>query len=133
VTTDEHIHHTWTLARDGGDAISIDLWTDGYTVHVDGGPDDGHQDDRGQQAADQLLAKYAAAGYRLVRDYPVNDLAVPDDGDEEPEGADQRPERCPQCGSSDFEYVPNHVADYREGPAWMCAGPSCAWGQWIVA
>jgi hypothetical protein len=131
-TNDEHIHHTWSLTRQAdGDDISIDLWTDGYSVRVDGGPDDGYQDDRGRQAVDQLLAKYRAAGYQLVRDYPVNDLAVPGDDSEELVGADQRPEKCPECGTEDLEHVLNHVADFREGPAWLCTG--CRWGQWIVA
>ncbi|MFJ9101347.1 hypothetical protein ACIRJM_23100 [Streptomyces sp. NPDC102405] len=129
---DDHIQHTWNLTRDSdGDRITIDLWTDGYSVRVDGGPDDGHDDDRGRQAVEQLLAKYTAAGYRLVHDYAVNDPATSDDGDEEPEGADQRPDTCPECGTADLEYVPNHCADFREGPAWLCTG--CRWGQWIVA
>jgi hypothetical protein len=130
--SDDHVLHTWTLTRDSGE-ISIDLWVDGYTVRVDGGPDDGYSSEAGRPAIEELLSKYTAAGYRLVRDYAVNDPASPDDEAEEPEGADQRPDTCPQCDTTDFEYVPNHVTDLREGPAWMCAGPSCGWGQWITA
>jgi hypothetical protein len=36
--TDNHVQHTWHLTNPDGDDISIDLWTDDYTVHVDGGP-----------------------------------------------------------------------------------------------
>ena len=128
-TNDTHVQHTWNLTNPDADEISIDLWTDGYTVRVDGGPDDGHDDDRGQSAVDQLLAKYAAAGYQLVRDYPVNDPAPLDDeaADAEPDG---KPEACPECGSP-VEYVANHCTDMREGEAWLCTG--CRWGQYLVA
>lgn len=129
--TDDNVLHTWALAR-GDDEISIDLWTDGYSVRVDGGPDDGHDDDRGHHAVEALLAKYTAAGYRLVRDYAVNDPATHnDDAEDDLVGADQRPDRCPECGGTGMEHVPYHVTDYREGPAWLCTG--CKWGQWITA
>jgi hypothetical protein len=130
--TDTHIQHTWTLAHDNGDQIIIDLWTDGYSVRVDGGPDDGDEDDRGQQAIDQLLAKYQTAGYQLVRDYAVNDPQphdepVEDDDDAEPDG---RPDECPECGSP-VAYDPRYSDDFREGAAWLCTG--CKWGRWITA
>src|ERR1044072_7927339 len=98
MTTDAQVQHTWNLTHDTSDRISIDLWTDGYSVRVDGGPDDGHEDDRGQQAVEQLLAKYAAPVRRLVRDYAVNDPEpLDDDGgpDAEPDG---KPDKCPECG-----------------------------------
>ncbi len=128
---DDHVQHTWNLTRDtDGDRISIDLWTDGYSVRVDGGPDDGHEDDRGLQAIEQqLLPKYAAAGYRIESSYAVNDPAqLDDDGpDTEPDG---KPGKCPECGSP-VEYEPNHCTDLREGQAWLCTG--CRWGPWVVA
>jgi len=129
--SDDHIQHTWTLTHDTGDEISIDLWTDGYSVRVDGGPDDGDQDERGQQAIDELLAKYQAAGYRLERDYPVNDPQPRDepveDDDAEPDG---RPGECPECGSP-VAYDPRYGDDFREGQAWLCTG--CKWGRWVTA
>jgi hypothetical protein len=127
--TDDHVQHTWHLTHPDGDEITIDLWTDGENVRVDGGPDDGHDDDRGQTAVEQLLAKYATVGYRLVRDYPVNDPAPLDDEapDAEPDG---KPNQCPECGSP-VEYTPNHCSYFREGPAWLCTG--CRWGQYLVA
>jgi hypothetical protein len=128
---DDHVQHTWNLARDAdGDRISIDLWTDGYSVRVDGGPDDGHEDDRGLQVIEQqLLPKYAEAGYRVESSYAVNDPAqLDDDGpDAEPDG---KPDECPECGSA-VEYEPHHCTDLREGQAWLCTG--CRWGQWVVA
>ncbi|MFJ3507842.1 hypothetical protein [Streptomyces luteogriseus] len=127
--TDTHVQHTWQLAHDNGDEITIDLWTDGYSVRVDGGPDDGDDDERGQQAVEQLLAKYTAAGYQPVCDYPVNDTETHDDEAPatEPDG---KPEQCPECGDP-VEYVANHYADFREGEAWLCTG--CRWGQWVTA
>jgi hypothetical protein len=127
-TNDAHVQHTWQLANDTGDEISIDLWTDDYSVRVDGGPDDGLDSEQGRPAIEQLLVKYTAAGYRLVRDYPVNephdsDAEAPDDG----EPAD-KPEACPECGSP-VEWAQNHVADHRQGDAWLCTG--CRWGEWI--
>ncbi|MFF0009555.1 hypothetical protein ACFYQT_39875 [Streptomyces tibetensis] len=132
----DHVQHTWHLTHDNGDEITIDLWTDDYSVRVDGGPDDGHEDERGRDVIEQqLLPKYIAAGYRLTRDYPVNDRESheePAEDDQQPEGADQKPDQCPQCASTDFEYAPNYTRGWREGPAWRCADPSCSWGQWIV-
>ncbi|WP_060905380.1 hypothetical protein [Streptomyces scabiei] len=129
-TDDGHVQHTWNLTHDTGDRISIDLWTDGYTVRVDGGPDDGHHDDRGRQVIEeQLLPKYTAAGYRIDHAYPVNDPEqLDDDGpDDEPDG---KPDACPECGDP-VEYEANHCSDFREGPAWLCTG--CRWGQYLVA
>lgn len=124
-----HVQHTWNLTRDDGDEISIDLWTDGETVRVDGG--DHESADGGRRYVDQLLAKYTAAGYRLVRDYPVNDPeprdVVLEDDDPEPHG---RPEKCPDCGAP-VEYEPRYSDDFREGAAWLCTG--CKWGQWLTA
>jgi hypothetical protein len=128
-TSDVHVQHTWNLTHDNGDTVSIDLWTDGYTVRVDGGPDDGHDDDRGQQAVEELLGKYTAAGYRIDSAYAVNDPEQLDDEgpDDEPDG---KPDACPECGDP-VEYAPNHCSDFREGPAWLCTG--CRWGQYLVA
>ncbi|WP_393075159.1 hypothetical protein [Streptomyces sp. LN704] len=127
---DDHILHTWLLAR-GTDEITIDLWTDGYSVRVDGGPDDGHDSDQGRPAVDRLLAKYTEAGYRIVRDYPVNDPEPHTDAveadDPEPHG---RPEKCPECGSP-VVYEPAYSDDFREGAAWLCTG--CKWGRWLTA
>lgn len=129
---DKHVQHTWNLTRDAdGEELSIDLWTDGETVRVDGGPDDGDEDDRGRTAVEELLAKYTAAGYRLVRDYPVNDPHTPDaDAGEEDEVPADGPEKCPEC-LAPVEYDPNHTSDFREGAAWLCTG--CKWGQYVVA
>lgn len=127
---DDHIQHTWALTHSNGDEISIDLWTDGYTVSVDGGPDDGDQREGGRADVDHLLTKYLANGHRLVRDYAVNDPdqheEPAEDDDPEPDG---RPERCPECGSA-VTYDPRCGDDFREGPAWLCTG--CKWGQWIT-
>jgi hypothetical protein len=127
-TSDDHIQHTWQLA-DTGDELTIDLWTDNDTVRVDGG--DHEHAEGGRPMVDRLLAKYAAAGYRLVRDYPVNDPEVHaepvEDDDPEPDG---RPEKCPDCGAP-VAYDPNYGSDVGEGPAWLCTG--CKWGQWITA
>lgn len=128
---DAHVQHTWNLTHttNPGDEITIDLWTDGETVRVDGGPDDGHNDDRGRYAIEQeLLPKYTAHGYRIESSYAVNDPESRDEAaDAEP--AD-KPEACPECGSP-VEFAPNHVADLHQGDAWLCTG--CRWGQWIVA
>lgn len=126
---DGHVQHTWNLAHPDGSEISIDLWTDGYSVRVDGGPDDGHDDEGGRTAIEErLLPKYAAAGYRVTSSYAVNDPEPHDDeGDEEPDG---KPEKCPECGDP-VEYVANHCTDFREGEAWLCTG--CRWGQWLTA
>src|ERR1044072_2056806 len=59
MTTDAQVQHTWNLTHDTNDRISIDLWTDGYSVRVDGGPDDGHEDDRGRRAGEERLAPHA--------------------------------------------------------------------------
>ena len=128
-TDDAHVQHTWSLTRDDGDEISIDLWTDGETVRVDGG--DHEAADGGRHYVDQLIAKYTAAGYRIERDYPVNDPEPREepveDDDPEPHG---RPEKCPDCGAA-VEYEPRYSDDFREGAAWLCTG--CKWGQWLTA
>lgn len=128
---DTHIQHTWTLTSTHSDDISIDLWTDDYTVRIDGGPNDGEQREGGRADVDHLLAKYKAAGYRLVRDYPVNDPEPRDepvvDEDPEPHG---RPEECPEC-LAPVGYEPRHSDGFREGAAWLCTG--CRWGQWLTA
>lgn len=126
---DAHIQHTWQLAHTNGDEITIDLWTDGYTVRVDGG--DHESGDGGRRYVDRLLAKYQAAGYQAVRDYAVNEPephAEPVEADDpEPDG---RPEKCPDCGAP-VEYQARYGDDFREGPAWLCTG--CKWGQWLTA
>lgn len=127
---DSHVQHTWNLTRGPGDEITIDLWTDGETVRVHGGPDDGHDNDRGRYGIEQqLLPKYAAHGYQVDSSYPVNDPEPHDDEAPSAEPAD-KPEACPECGSP-VEYAPNHVADHQQGDAWLCTG--CRWGQWIPA
>lgn len=128
--SDDHVQHTWNLANADGDEIGIDLWTDGYSVRVHGGPDDGDEDEGGRPAIEErLLPKYAAAGYRVTSSYAVNDPESHDD--EEPAAEpDGKPEACPECGSP-VEYVANHCSDFGEGEAWLCTG--CRWGQWITA
>lgn len=128
--TDEHVQHTWNLTRDtDGDEISIDLWTDGYSVRVDGG--DGEACESGRKSVEELLEKYAAAGYRVQSAYAVNDpepVKEPvEDDDPEPHG---RPQQCPDCGAS-VTYEPRYSDDFREGAAWLCTG--CKWGQWLTA
>ncbi len=126
---DAHVQHTWQLTHPQHGEISIDLWTDGYSVRVDGGPDDGHDSEGGRPDVDQLIAKYQAAGYRLVRDYAVNDAEdTTADEPEDDEPAD-KPDGCPECGSP-VEHASNHVADHRQGDAWLCTG--CRWGEWIA-
>ena len=130
MSDDAHVQHTWNLTNDAGDRITIDLWTDGYSVRVHGGPDDGHDDEGGRQVIEQqLLPKYRVAGYRVESSYVVSDPESHDDEepDEEPDG---KPEACPECGSP-VEYVPNHADGFREGPAWLCTG--CRWGEWVTA
>ena len=130
MSDDDHVQHTWNLTHHNGDTITIDLWTDGSTVRVHGGPDDGHDDDRGRYAIEQqLLPKYQAHGYRVESSYAVNDPAARDDEStaEEPDG---KPAACPECGDP-VEYVAKHCSDFREGEAWLCTG--CRWGQWLTA
>ena len=128
---DAHIQHTWQLTHPADGEISIDLWTDGYTVRVDGGPDDGDSSEGGRQAIERLIAKYTAVGYQVTRDYPVNDPQPHDepveDDEPEPHG---RPEKCPDCGAP-VVYEPRYSDDFREGAAWLCTG--CKWGQWLTA
>ena len=131
--TDDHIQHVWNLTHPDGNELTIELWTDDYTVRVHGGPDDGEDDDRGRKAVDELLARYTAAGWRTDSEYAVNDLCNPDDEPVQGPDLDSRPDECPQCGSRAFEYVPNHVTDLREGEAWLCGGPACAWGRYVTA
>lgn len=124
---DSHVQHTWHLAR-GGEEVTIDLWTDNDTVRVDGGDDEATEG--GRPAVERLLAKYTAAGYRLQRDYAVNDAETHDEpvDDDVP---DHKPEQCPECTSTTFDYAYNHVVDFRQGDAWLCTG--CKWGQWVTA
>lgn len=131
IDTDAHVQHTWQLTHPDNDEITIDLWTDGYTVTIDGGPDDGDQREGGRADIDHLLTKYQANGFRLARDYTVNDPAPRGDvvEDEEPEPAG-RPEKCPDCGGS-VVYESRHGDDFGEGAAWLCTG--CKWGQWLTA
>lgn len=127
IDQDDHVQHTWNLTRHSDkDTITIDLWTDGENVRVDGG--DHEACDIGPEYVDELLTKYQALGYTLISDYDVNDPYSADaeaSGDAEP---DDKPEACPECGST-VEYAQNHVADLRQGDAWLCTG--CRWGQWI--
>ena len=126
---DDHIQHTWNLTHPTSDPVTIDLWRDDETVRVDGG--EGEHTDRGRKDVDRLIAKYQAAGYHVASNYPVNDphdLSADEPEAEEPDG---KPEVCPECGATDFDFAPNHVADLREGDAWLCTG--CRWGQWATA
>ncbi|MEU0656149.1 hypothetical protein ABZ485_28425 [Streptomyces albogriseolus] len=130
-TDDSHVQHTWNLTRAAdGDEIHIELWTDGYSVRVDGG--DGEDSEGGKTAVDELIAKYEAAGYRQTRDYPVNDPqpAIDADAAEESTEPDGKPDACPECGSP-VEFEPRYVTDVREGDAWLCTG--CRWGRFVTA
>lgn len=130
---DAHVQHTWTLTRSGAEPISIDLWTDGYSVRVDGGPDDGLDSELGRAYIEtELLPRYTMAGYTVSSNYAVNDPADHTEEYEEGPDLDSRPGSCPQCASKSFEYVDNHVTDFREGAAWLCNGPSCAWGVYVT-
>ncbi|WP_162603846.1 hypothetical protein [Streptomyces sp. CS014] len=127
---DAHVQHQWILTHpdDTRDDVHIELWTDDYTVRVDGG--DGEDSEQGRPAVNALLAKYRAAGYRVAHDYPVNDPATEAEECPEPPLAEpaDRPEKCPECGS-EIEYQAEHAAHGRSGPAWLCLG--CRWGEWI--
>ncbi|MFF4246250.1 hypothetical protein ACFYY2_17530 [Streptomyces sp. NPDC001822] len=127
---DDHIHiqRTWHLTHPDGSTVDIDLWTDGYTVRVEGG--DGEDGDRGQRDVDELIAKYLAAGYQRARDYTVNDPEPEPEDTPEPDADEpaDRPECCPECGSA-IEYQAEHADHGRSGPAWLCLG--CRWGEWI--
>ena len=132
LTHDEHVQHVWNLTHDEHGETAIELWTDGYTVRVLDGPDDGDEDDRGRTAVDALLTRYAADGWRIASDYAVNAPYTPDAGgsgedESEPDG---KPELCPEC-SSPVVYEPRHCTDLREGAAWLCTG--CRWGQFLTA
>ena len=115
---DDHIQHTWILTHPTGDEVTIDLWTDGESVRIEGGQ--GESADGGRKDVDRLIEKYCLRGYWITTDYAVNDP-------HEPELPDDRPDECAECGR-DTEYVPDHYDGYRTGPAWMCTG--CKWGQW---
>ncbi|MGW2520551.1 hypothetical protein ACWC09_26750 [Streptomyces sp. NPDC001617] len=128
---DDHVQETWNLIRDAdGDEVTIDLWTDGENVRVEGGDFEACDIGRGYITG-TLLPKYEAAGYRVDTTYEVNDPAPHDepveDDDPEPHG---RPEKCPDCGGS-IVYDPRYGDDYREGAAWLCT--ACKWGQWLTA
>ncbi|MGW0586138.1 hypothetical protein ACWD25_62195 [Streptomyces sp. NPDC002920] len=41
-----------------------------------------------------------------------------------------RPEECPECSGTRFDFAANHCDGTKEGHAWLCTG--CRWGQWIV-
>lgn len=128
---DAHVQHTWQLAHPNGSQVGIDLWTDGETVRVDGGDDEATEG--GRQMVERLLTKYQEAGYRSVRDYPVNAAETHSEPveDDDPEPHD-RPDGCPECGAA-VEYEPNygHPDVAGEGPAWLCT--ECKWGQWLTA
>ncbi|WP_354596110.1 hypothetical protein R1Y80_00910 [Streptomyces sp. JL1001] len=125
---DAHVQHQWILTHpdDALDDVHIELWTDGYTVRVDGGDDE--DSEQGRPAVNALLAKYRAAGYRLAHDYPVNDPEPMDDPEPDPAEPADRPDACPECGS-EIEYQAEHAAHGRSGPAWLCLG--CRWGEWL--
>jgi hypothetical protein len=122
---DDHVQHTWILTRDTDEQVHIELWTDGYSVRVDGG--DGEDSEGGKTAVGELIAKYEAAGYQQTRDYPVND---PESAVEEEAEPDGKPDACPECGSP-VAFEPRYVTDVREGDAWLCTG--CRWGRFVTA
>jgi len=119
---DDHIQHTWNLAHPVADPITIELWTDGYSVRVEGG--DEQSTEGGRKDVDRFIEKYALRGYWVTSGYAVND---PHEPEPEPELPDDQPDECAECGQP-TEYVPDHYDGYRTGPAWMCTG--CKWGQW---
>ena len=129
VEADNHVQHVWHLTNQANDEITIELWTDDYSVRVLGGPDDGDDSEGGRAVIErQLLPKYTTAGYQLTRDYGVNAPTVTDgSADDEPD--DDRPEACPMCGTTDIDYDPNYGDENGQGPAWLCTG--CKWGQFV--
>lgn len=132
---DDHVQRTWNLVHDNGDEITIDLLTDDETVRVDGGDGEGFSASNAREVIEKtLLPKYLAAGYRIASAYAVNDPEphTPDtDVAEDDVEPDHKPERCPECAGTSFDFAPNHVVGFREGDAWLCTG--CKWGQWITA
>lgn len=40
--------------------------------------------------------------------------------------SDDRPDKCPECGTQEFDYDPNYSDGRSSGPAWLCTG--CKWG-----
>ncbi|GKQ35153.1 hypothetical protein [Streptomyces sp. A012304] len=47
------------------------------------------------------------------------------------EETSERPEKCPECGATRFDFAPNHCDGISQGHAWLCTG--CKWGQWLTA
>jgi len=47
---------------------------------------------------------------------PAQDPGLPDD----------KPDQCPECGTTVFDFDPNHCDGISMGPAWLCTG--CKWG-----
>jgi rubrerythrin len=43
-----------------------------------------------------------------------------------PVTADDQPDQCPQCGTTRFDFDPNHDDGISMGPAWLCT--ECRWG-----
>jgi len=117
---DDHIQHTWILTHPTGDEVTIDLWTDGESVRVEGGQ--GESTDGGRKDVDRLIERYCLRGYWITNDYAVNDP-------HEPELPDDRPDGCPECGQP-CEFVDLYDSGTAEGPAWLCTG--CRWRVWSV-
>jgi hypothetical protein len=113
---DSHIQHTWNLTHPVADPIRIDLWTDGYSVRVEGG--NGESTEGGRVSVNRLLEKYCLRGYWVTSDYAVNDP--------EPEPVpDYRPDECPGCGSTEFEFEHNKNFDHTQMDVWQCT--DCRW------
>lgn len=43
----------------------------------------------------------------------------------------ERPDVCPECEATRFEFAANHTDGTKQGHAWLCTG--CKWGQWLTA
>jgi rubrerythrin len=43
-----------------------------------------------------------------------------------PASHDDQPDQCPQCGTTRFDFDPNHDDGISMGPAWLCT--ECRWG-----
>lgn len=39
---------------------------------------------------------------------------------------DDRPDTCPECGTTTFDFAPNHSDGCSSYDAWLCTG--CKWG-----
>jgi hypothetical protein len=67
--------------------------------------------------ADQIRA--------LLYSYAANEAANPSPV-WPPASHDDQPDQCPECGTTRFDFDPNHDDGISVGPAWLCTG--CRWG-----